>query len=409
MTEASIYLDNAATSWPKPEPVGQAVAEYWKSGGTVGRSASPSAETYEQQLSELRQQLRMLLGAAADKEICFTGNTTESLNLAIHGMLLHRLRTGNSLSKHGVSKKLRVAVSQAEHNSILRPLHYWQNTGHLDLLTLPCQADASLNPDVVREAFAQKPVDLLCLTHASNVTGAINPIQQIGQICREAKCLFLLDAAQTVGYLPVRVVDWNVDILATAGHKGLAGPLGTGVLYIRKELQEQIDSCKMGGTGTESYDPHPVNEGPAKWEAGNPNLPGLLGLAAAVPVVARRLDQRPLDSLNRAAEWLWHALQSINEIQLLADPGYNPFTQEFPDRLPIISLTSALLDPATMAIALQNSGIVSRAGYHCAPWVHQCLGQPEGGSLRLSPGYDSCSDNQLQEVVDVLIRIHQFS
>ena len=194
----------------------------------------------------------------------------------------------------------------------------------------------------------------------------------------------------------------------------MLGPLGTGVMYLRDSQQDEIDSLRMGGTGTSSEDATPVSSSPEKWEAGNPNLPGLLGLLAAVSHVQELVE--PQDTALNAnqpvqilAARLWAGLQSLDDIHLVADPGHNPFAEEATQRrLPIVSCVSRTLDAQTLAMALQQSGVVTRAGYHCAPWAHRSLGTQQGGTLRLSLS----SANTMEEIdytVGTMRSILQFS
>lgn len=384
----SIYLDNAATSWPKPPEVQRAIQEYWQElGGTTGRSRSREAEMLASRIQQLRSTLAQLLKANAPREIIFTLNATDSLNLVIHGTILTAKRTGSLLGGRKVNWPLTVAVSHAEHNSILRPLNYWQNEGSLKILTLSTNALGQVDLPRAEEVFQTQQVDMLCVTHASNVTGTINDVRQLGQLCHQHGTLFLLDAAQTVGHLPIDVQEFQCDFLVAAGHKSLLGPLGTGLLYIHRDRITHLDSLRMGGTGSSSDLTDPEMASPMKWEAGNPNLPGLIGLAAAVELVPDRLQSlAETRRVNDLAASLWEGLGQIPTLSLVADPGSNPF-QVGPPRIPIISCTCDLLDVASLSLALQQKGITTRSGYHCAPWIHEALQTPAGGTLRFSPGF----------------------
>lgn len=389
-----IYFDNAATSWPKPTVVAAAMHDYMTQCGIgFGRSSGRQAEFVRVTIEKLRRGLAALLHATAE-EIILTTSATDGLNLVIQGLFLQRFgaKTCRARVDSDSSLPALVVTTQIEHNSVLRPLQSWERRGWIRVATLPCDEMGQVIWDQLDELLQQRPL-LLCVSHVSNVTGVIQSLDSLGERCRATGTLLLVDAAQSLGCLPVDVQRFACDFLLASGHKGLHGPLGTGVAYIRHERQGHIDSLRLGGTGSFTNQREEELSGPSKWEAGNLNVPGLIGLAAAVG--ERSEPPRNDESLktNKLASQLWDGLGKIPEVTRIADPGDNPFEQH-ESRLPIISITVAGWDPASLAVALESAaGVVTRAGYHCAPLIHSALGSSADGTLRFSLGpYNTVSD-----------------
>ena len=268
-----IYLDNAATSWPKPESVYRAVERIQRDvGAAAGRGAYAEALEAGRLVESARAGLSRLIGAGDPRRIVFTNNGTDSLNLAIHGFL----EPGDH-----------VVTTAAEHNSVLRPLRELENRGVVQVTRVACDAAGQVDPHDIQRAITAK-TKLVAILHASNVTGAIQPVPEIGKIARNLGAAFLVDAAQTLGHLPISVDEMLVDMLAAPGHKGLLGPLGTGLLYVRQGIESRLRSVRQGGTGTRSEEDCQPQSMPDKYESGNPNVPGLAGLAAGVEFVEAR-------------------------------------------------------------------------------------------------------------------------
>lgn len=410
-----LYFDNAATSWPKPPEVLQAVADYWQTGGSLGRSTSRIGEDIARMIEDLRDDLARLIGANVRTEIVFCSSATDGLNLLIHGFLLRSSRASGYFANGAAhcSEKIRILSSHAEHNSVLRPLHGWVESGTVELQMAPCDTMGRLDvAQTIRQLKDSPAFDLVCLTHASNVTGIVNDLGPIGKYCQEHHVPFLIDAAQTVGHTEVDVRELGCDFLVAAGHKGLMGPLGTGFFYARESSSELVDSLRVGGTGASSLSVDSVLSSPEKWEAGNANVPGLVGLRAALPLLldAEKSKQRreTVDALSKS---LWDGLATIDGLQLIADVGHNPFGDHYgiqeeqpAHRVPVISCLPELLDVQTVSEALSQAGIVSRSGYHCAPLIHSILGTQAGGTLRLSPGPFS-TVHQVEQVIETLASV----
>jgi cysteine desulfurase family protein len=306
------------------------------------------------------------------------------LNLAIRGIV----RPGDH-----------VVTTVCEHNSVLRPVRQLRETAGVDVSYVPCDSQGYVSPDDVRSAFRPN-TRLVAVVHASNVTGALQPIDEIGKIVQETSAYFLVDAAQSLGHVPIDVGQLEVDLLAAPGHKGLLGPLGTGVLYIRSGVERELEPLRCGGTGSQSEEDRQPDQLPDKYEPGNHNLPGLAGLAAAT------------DFLRKEAIPAVHAHHIQLTARLLEGLGDVPgLTVHGPKssakRTSVVSITLEGYDPQELAAMLDASQhIQCRAGLHCAPRMHEALGTTAGGgTLRLSPGYFTT----LEEIDTVIATLAEVS
>jgi cysteine desulfurase family protein len=298
-----------------------------------------------------------LVGAGDPRRIVFTHNGTDSLNLAIHGFL----QPGDH-----------VVTTAAEHNSVLRPLRELENHSGVKVTRVACDSAGQFDPDDIRRALTAD-TKFIAIVHASNVTGAIQPVPEIGRIARDHGATLLVDAAQTLGHLPISVDEMMVDLLAAPGHKGLLGPLGTGVLYIRPGMESRLRSVRQGGTGTRSEEDCQPQTMPDKYESGNANVPGLAGLAAGVEFV----ETRGLLAIRRhelaLTERLLERLGSTPQIHVFGPA-------QLAERVGVVSVRVEGYDPQEIAAVLDASyGIQVRAGLHCAPLVHRAIGTFNGG------------------------------
>jgi cysteine desulfurase/selenocysteine lyase len=365
-----IYLDNAATSFPKPPGVVEAMSHYMaEEGVSLGRAATRAGDDLARRISQLRARLAAFFGAAGEDEVVFTFSGTDSLNTVLHGAL----RPGDH-----------VVTTDIEHNSILRPLE-WLRRREIGVTHVRCDDEGRVAPEDLRLAMRPE-TRLVAVSHASNVTGTIQPIADFASIAHAAGSRILVDACQTAGHLPIDLRRDDIDFLACSGHKGMRGPLGTGLLVIAAEAANSLESFRQGGTGTLSESPLQPAAGPEKFEAGNHNTPGLIGLAAALAWIEEsglaRLRQREIEQTGL----LMDRLRAISNVRV---PGPSP-----EGRVGVVSLVVEGLDPREVATILDGEfAIEVRAGLHCAPRIHEALGTRDGGgTVRISPG--SSTDNQ---------------
>lgn len=385
MTKSNrIYLDNAATSWPKPEAVYTAVERYMREqGAPAGRSTYREAADVERHVEDTRRRIAQLIGAPSPDRIVFTFNGTDSLNFAIHGTL--------NPGDH-------VVTSVVEHNSVLRPLRELELTQGVSVTRVACDQQGIIDPGSIRKAL-RSDTRLIALVHASNVTGAIQPVAEIGAIACERDLIFLVDAAQTLGHLPIDVNSLGVDLLAAPGHKGLLGPLGTGVLYVAPGVEERLRSVRQGGTGTQSDEDRQPNSLPDKYESGNHNVLGIVGLGAGVEF----LQQRGLDDVRRHSEELTskliNGLKGIDGIRVFGPNDANA-------QMGVVSITVRGYDPRELASTLDSVySIQVRSGIHCAPLMHETLGTAtSGGTLRFSIGVFT-TDEEIAVTIDAIKEI----
>jgi cysteine desulfurase / selenocysteine lyase len=388
--ERRLYLDNAATSFPKPSGVYEAMLRYGQTiGGTAGRGSYREAVEGARLIQQCRQRLCSLINGEDPRHIIFTLNTTDALNLAIKGVV------GAADS----GRSVHLITSALDHNSILRPFN--RLGADDDRITWTClEVDPGtglVNESDLRGALRDDTA-LVALTHASNVTGVVQPIAELGTVCRGARVPFLVDAAQTAGHISIDVGALQVDLLAMPGHKGLLGPLGTGALYIRPGIERQLAPLREGGTGSSSeLETQPLTL-PDKYEPGSQNALGIVGLSESLAwIQGRGLDHFEHDRLLTTT--MLGLLEGCERfgLHLLGPPGA--------DRVGIFSLVHDSLSPHELAALLEQRGILARAGLHCAPRAHGSLGTKEhGGALRLSVGPFITPDD-LRVVVATLLEI----
>lgn len=374
-----IYLDNAATSWPKPESVYRSVEDYMRNNGSgLGRTTGADATDLSGVVSRLREAIKQLVGSKKSA-VLFTFNGTDSLNMAIHGCL----ESGDH-----------VITSAAEHNSVLRPLRFLEDSGKIQVTRIPCDANGRVEPREVLEQVGPR-TKLVALTHCSNVTGVINPVKEIGQNLADSQTLFLVDAAQSLGTHPIDFDDAQIDLLASPGHKGLYGPLGTGILAVSPKAQQILRPVRQGGTGASSEsDVHPISY-PEGFEAGNHNVPGLIGLNAGVEFLAEVGINRIAEHKAQLVHRFLEKVGQCSGIELVAE-GQGASSGIVSFNLPL---------PATELAAILDSsfGIQIRAGYHCASLIHPYIGTSTG-CARISFGYFN-TEQDADQVADALIEI----
>jgi cysteine desulfurase / selenocysteine lyase len=368
-----IYLDNSATTWPKPEAVYQAVDNFQREiGAPNGRSAYREAVESNRIVERARRGIAGLINAAEPSHVIFAFNCSDALNLAIHGVV----RPGDH-----------VVTTVCDHNSVLRPLRALRESADVVVTYIPCDGRGFVSPDDIRAAL-RPDTRLVAVNHASNVTGALQPIEAIGNVVREHGALYLVDAAQSLGHVPLDVMRVGADLLAAPGHKGLLGPLGTGFLYIRPGVEKQVVPLRYGGTGTQSEEDRQPERLPEKYEPGNHNLIGLAGLVAACEFLERNTIVAIHAYHAALTERLINGLQEIDGITIHGPPLSA-------NRSSVVSITAEGYHPQELAAILEVSRhIQSRAGLHCAPRMHAALGTVAGGgTLRFSPGFSTTIDD----------------
>lgn len=360
-----IYLDNAATSWPKPPEVIRAMSDFLAySGGNPGRSGHRLSIAAGRVVYDAREAVADLFHAPDPLHVIFTLNVTHALNLALRGLL----KPGDH-----------VVTSSIEHNSVMRPLRALERQG-VKLTVVACAVDGSLDPDAVGKAMRPE-TRLVVVTHGSNVTGTLLPVAGVAAIAHRYKALVLVDAAQTAGALPIDMGTMGVDLLAFTGHKGLQGPPGTGGLVIGDAVDvSALEPLVRGGTGSHSEFEEQPDELPDKCESGTPNGPGLAGLGAGV----RWVMERGVDAVRSHEMALTQALvDGLREI-----PGvtvYGPLDAR--RRAAVVSFTLAGRTVSDVGLRLdEDDEILCRVGLHCSPAAHRTIGTFPQGSIRFAPG-----------------------
>ncbi len=361
-----IYLDNSATSWPKPRPVIDAMVRFLETvGANPGRSGHRLSIEAAGIVYTAREAVAELFGAADPLKVVLTPNATEALNLALRGLL----KPGDVVVTGGM-----------EHNSVMRPLSDLQKIG-VKVTVVPASGEGELDPDDFRRVLRSCRPAMVTLNHGSNVTGNIAPIREVGALAKEAGAYFLVDAAQTGGFHPIDMQNDNIDMLAFTGHKSLYGPQGTGGLILGESVDDEtLTPLKSGGTGSRSEYENQPDFSPDRFESGTMNAVGLAGLLAGVRFVLDR-DEKIREHELRVTNHLMTGLSEIPGIRI-----YGPPPGEY--RIPVISLTLDTLSPSEAGFALdEDFGILTRVGLHCSPSAHRSIGTFPTGTIRLSPGF----------------------
>jgi len=374
-----IYFDNAATSFPKPPEVFEAMTKFMaEAGGNPGRSGHRMATGAEAMLLEARNAISKFFGHKDPSRCIFTLNCTDALNIAIKGLL--------NKGDHAISSVL-------EHNSVNRPLQKAADDGLITLTRVGFNAGGAWNVEDVLKAVTPK-TKLVAITHCSNVLGVLCPIEELGVRLREKHphVRFLVDAAQTAGAVPLNV-EGCIDFVAFPGHKGLYGPTGTGALLIGSRISpEELRAWREGGTGGDSASPHQPLEMPHFLEGGTPNTMGIAGVLAGMRFIQKKGQGNVLG----------HERLILNQLieKLSADSRFTLYgTKDVSRRAGVLSITIKDRDTAeTASILDQAFGICVRPGLHCAPYTHKALGTFPTGTLRLSPGLFSTLDEAEQAV-----------
>lgn len=375
-----IYLDHAATSWPKPPEVLAAMHDFLAhAGGNPGRSGHRLSVEAGRVVYDTREAIATLFNAPDPLRVIFTLNGTHAINLALHGLL----RPGD-----------RVVTSGIEHNAVMRPLRGLEARG-VEVVVVPCRPDGSLNLDRAADAITSG-TRLVALNHASNVSGTILPAAEVAALAHRAGALFLLDAAQTAGALPIDMQAMGIDLLAFTGHKALLGPPGTGGLVIGEGVDTAaIDPLFRGGTGSHSEFEIQPEECPDKFESGTPNGVGIAGLGAGVRFVLRQ----GVAAIRKHEIGLARALAE----GLAAIPGVTVYGPADPaQRTATVSFTAAGRRVSEIGLRLdEEHGVLCRVGLHCAPAAHRTLGTFPEGTVRFAAGLSTTIEDVARAVAAV--------
>lgn len=354
-----IYMDNAATTLQKPECVAKAVVNAMNSFGNAGRGLNDASMGASRVVYDTREKLCRLFHGENPKQFAFTSNATESLNTAIQGLI--------GPGDH-------VITTMLEHNSVLRPLYEREAVG-VELTILRCDTYGNISYEEIEAAIRENTKAIVC-THGSNLTGNLTDIGRIGAIAKKHGILLIADASQTAGLIPIDVQEMRIDVLCFTGHKGLYGPQGTGGIYVQPGVE--IKPLKRGGSGIETYNKNHPAQMPTALEAGTLNSHGIAGLNAALTYI----EETGVEHICQLAlERMWQFYEGVCDI-----PGvtvYGDFSEK--ERVPIVSLNIEDFDSAEVSDELLTEyGIATRAGGHCAPLMHEALGNVEQGAVRFS-------------------------
>ncbi|MBI4533833.1 MAG: aminotransferase class V-fold PLP-dependent enzyme [Candidatus Melainabacteria bacterium] len=365
-----VYLDNGATSFPKPESVYQAIDHFIRRcGGSPGRGSHRKAREAEEIVAQSRSRLARLFGVRNAARIVFTSGCTESLNLSIKGVL----KSGDH-----------VITTDLEHNAMARTLWKLKKRLGIDICVVETSSEGCLDAGKIERAINAR-TRLICSVHANNVMGTILPISEIGKIARSKGVLLLVDAAQTAGVLPIDVEESQIDLLAFTGHKGLLGPPGTGGLYIREGID--VEPLKEGGTGIKSESLEHPHQVPEAYEAGTINAPGIAGLGAGAQFIEQESTAKIRSHELTLNQQFMESVATINRVRV-----YGPRDFNIKVAITLVSLDG--LDPFEVGQLLDRKfGIMVRTGLQCSVWSHQKLGTEGKGAIRFSFGYFNTSED----------------
>lgn len=360
-----IYLDNASTSFHKPDCVFDAVMEAMYQAGNSGRGSSGEAMEASRLIFDTRCRIAEMFEADGPECVAFASNATEALNTALFGVL------------HPEEKRVHAIATEMDHNSVLRPLYALEKRG-MDLTILPADREGKISLADLETSIRPETKVIVC-THASNLTGNRNDIHAIGEFAKKYNLLFIVDAAQTAGVFPISMKKDQIDILCFSGHKGLMGPQGTGAICVRPGVK--VDPLKVGGSGILTFQKEHPADMPEALEAGTLNSHGIAGLRAALGWI----QEMGIDRIRqREQQLMWQFYDQVKEI-----PGvtvYGDFSQK--NRSPVVTLNIRGMGSSEVSMILGDDyGISTRSGGHCAPLMHRALGTGKTGAVRFSFSY----------------------
>lgn len=380
-----IYLDNASTTFPKPECVSDTVYKYMtEMGSNINRGCYEDAYSVESMVFETRELIAEMFGASDCKNVVFTKNITESLNIILKGFL----KSGDH-----------VLVSSMEHNAVMRPLVQLEKSG-ISFTRIPCSETGELDLDALL-SLVNKNTKAVIMIHASNVCGTVMPLKDVGHFCKKHSLKFIVDSAQTAGILPINMQEMNIDALAFTGHKGLLGPQGIGGFILSEDMIDKIEPLIAGGTGSISHSEEVPDFMPDKFEAGTPNIPGILGLRASLNWIKETTTDALLSHELALTKLFLDGLTPLEDAGFIKIKGKKDLT----DRTGIVSIMTLTEDSSEVAYTLDSKyNILTRVGLHCAPGAHKTLGSYPAGTIRFSFGYTN-TESDVKAAINALKEI----
>lgn len=375
-----IYLDNAATSFPKPEKVYRVMDDCMRNYcANPGRAGHKMALDAGRGIHKTRELICKLFNIDNPMQIVFTSNATDSLNLAIKGAL----KPGDH-----------VITTSMEHNSMIRPIKELEKIGVRNTIVM-CDQQGKIDINKIKKAI-RRNTKMIAMTHASNVTGTIMPIEEVGKIAKERRLIFLVDAAQSAGVYKIDVEQMGIDLLAVPGHKGLMGPQGTGILYMAEGLK--LRQLKEGGTGSKSELLTQPDIIPDRYESGTPNTPGIIGLGAGIEFVLNEGIEKIQKHEKELTAYMLEELKKIDKIKI-----YGPQNAE--EQASVISINIVDEDSSEISYILDKEfDIGVRSGLHCGPLAHKTVGTLEPGTVRFSLGYFN-TKTEVKKAIEALKKI----
>jgi cysteine desulfurase family protein len=376
-----IYLDNAATTFPKPECVYKAMDKFLREkGANPGRAGHRMSVEAEQEIEKARVTVARFLGIKGPERMIFTFSATDALNMGIKGLL---------------NEGDHVITSRLEHNSVSRPLDGLENRGVITVTRVENSDDGFICADDIKKAIRSNTRLIVC-THASNVLGTIQPIREIGEVARERDVIFMVDAAQTMGVCRIDVEKQYIDMLAFTGHKGPFGPPGSGGLYVGERVE--LRAWREGGTGFEPESLSQPDTLPYKLESGTPNSVGIIGLKTGLEFCIKEGIDKIREHERKLALTLIRALETDDRFEIYGGLDGDR-------KVGIVSINIKGLQPGEVGAILDNTfNIAVRSGMHCAPYIHREIGTFPEGMVRISPGYFNTME-EIEETISGLKEI----
>lgn len=378
-----VYLDNASTSFPKPKIMADAMYDYIINvGGNSGRGNYSNSYESNKLVLLTREKIADFFNYNKSENVIFTNNITSSLNILIKGILKE--------NDHVISTTL-------EHNSVLRPLFECSNLLNINIDLVNSSKDGFINPIDIKDKI-NKNTKLVIVSHASNVIGSIQNIEEIGAICKENNIFFIIDTAQTAGMIKVDMHQCNANAIAFTGHKSLLGPQGIGGFIIDDSLNDACTSIFSGGTGSLSHSLTQPNFLPDKFECGTLNSPGIVGLSNSIDFINKEGLETIYSKNFYLRSKLYEGMLNIDGIKLYGNTDFSKYTT-------CISFNYKNFDPAEVSYFLECNGIKTRSGLHCAPLAHKSIGSYPGGTIRFSLGYFN-TEEEIDYTLSILNNIN---